>query len=419
MADVSNGSGGSDGSDGVLPCPLPGSFRFEPSPLWARLRETSPVVRVRTVSGHVSWLVTRYEDARTVLSDKRFSRARMIAPDAPQAGLTKPRRGSLPTMDPPEHTRVRRLLTAEFSHRYLEGLRPWIRDLAERLADDLAAAEAPADVRELFCQPVPIQVICQILGVPYEDRRRFAAWSAGVYGLSPDEADSANESYDRLEDYLGRLLAAKRAGLRKGRAPEDLLDRLVSGSDEHRHLDEEQLVAFGLNLLIGGFETTANQLGTFVASLLSSPDEWRRLAADEELVPAAVEELLRLHRLSETGQLRIATEDVELSGTRIGAGEGVIAAIGAANRDPRAFPDPDRLDITRTPNPHLAFGHGPHFCLGAHLARIELQEALRTLTRRFPGMRLAVPAAELSWRRALISGLENIPVLCGPGQRND
>ncbi|WP_220729712.1 cytochrome P450 [Streptomyces radicis] len=414
MADAA--SDGPSGSDDLLSCPLPGSFRFEPSPLWARLRESSPVVRVRTVSGHVAWLVTRYEDVRAVLSDKRFSRALMIAPGAPQAGVTKPRRGSLPTMDPPEHTRVRKLLTAGFSHRYLEGLRPWIRDLAERLADDLAAADTPADVRALFSQPLPIRVICQILGVPYEDRERFAAWSASVYGLSPDEADAADDSYDQLEAYLGRLLAAKRVELRKGRAPDDLLDQLIGASDEHGRLDEEQLVAFGLNLLIGGFETTANQLGTFVASLLGGQGEWRTLAAHPDLVPGAVEELLRLHRLSETGQLRIATEDIELSGTRIRGGDGVIAAIGAANRDPGAFPDPDRLDITRSPNPHLAFGHGPHFCLGAHLARIELQEALRTLTRTFPGMRLAVPTAELGWRRALISGLERIPVVCGPRQ---
>ncbi|MGK5627285.1 cytochrome P450 [Streptomyces sp. URMC 123] len=403
-----------------LSCPLPGSFRFEPSPLWEELQRTSPVVRVRTVSGHDAWLATRYDDVRTVLSDKRFSRARLLEQGAPRAGVTKPRPGSLATMDAPEHTRLRRLVTTGFGHRYIESKRPWIRGLAVELAEGLAAAGSPADVRRHFSHLLPIRVICEILGVPYEDRDDFAAWSSSVYTLSPEQADTVDESYDRLEAYIARLVAAKRSVPRTGREPEDLLERLVALSDEHGHLSDEELVAFGINLLIAGFETTANQLGTFVVSLLREPGEWSRLVADPELIPGAVEELLRLHRLSETGQMRVATEDVELSGVRVRAGEGVIAAIGVANRDPRVFDRPDEMDLRRSPNPHMAFGHGPHFCLGAHLARIELQEALGALTRAFPEMRLAVPAEDLVWRRALISGLEEIPVLCGQrGERGE
>jgi cytochrome P450 len=211
-----------------------------------------------------------------------------------------------------------------------------------------------------------------------------------------------------LMDYMADLVSEKSRDT--SGEPRDLMDELVRAGEGGDALSEDELVAFALNLLVAGHETSANQIASFVATLLREPEHWDRLVSDRDLVPSAVEELLRFNRLSEVGQLRVATVDVEIAGTKIRAGEGVMAAIGSANRDPRAFPEPDTLDLARKPNQHLALGSGPHFCLGAQLARIELQEALHALLERFPAMRLSVPAEELPWRRVLVSGLAELPV---------
>ena len=195
--------------------------------------------------------------------------------------------------------------------------------------------------------------------------------------------------------------------------PRDLLDELVRAREEGDRLSEEELIAFGVNLLVAGHETSANQIASCVAALLREPQLWDKLGADPGLVPSAVEELLRYNRFSEVGQLRVAVADVEVAGVVVRAGEGVMAALNSANRDPRAYEDPDVLDLGRTQNQHLSFGAGPHFCLGAQLARIELQESLLALLRRFPRMRLAKPAEELVWRKVLVSGLAELPVVLG------
>ncbi|MGA8115406.1 MAG: cytochrome P450 [Actinocatenispora sp.] len=397
---------------GVLDIPFPGSFHLDPAPTWTRLREDCPVTQVRTLSGDVVWLVTRYQDVRTVLADARFSRAGTVAAGAPQVAVARPLPGTLPTTDPPEHTRLRRLVSGAFSHRRVETMRPWIRELAGNLADDIAAAgthELPVDLRVTFALPLPIRVICHLLGVPYGDRDRFRVWTELAYSMQSDEADRVRDAMAQLTAYLRELVEAKRAEL-AGRAALDILDELILADVDGDRLDTDELAAFGMNLLVAGHETSANQITSFVATLLREPALWDRLAAEPALLPGAVEELLRHTRLSEMGQLRVAAEDVVLGGQLIRAGEGVMAALSSANRDPSVFDRPEQVLLDREPGRHLAFGTGPHFCLGAHLARVELQEALAALLARFPGLRLAVPAEQLRWRRVLVSGVAELPV---------
>ncbi|ONI83240.1 cytochrome [Saccharothrix sp. ALI-22-I] len=385
-------------TDDVLDIPFADAFAFDPSPTWARLRDEAPVVRVRTLAGALVWLVTRYDDVKLVLADPRFSRAGVVAAGAPRVGVSRPLPGTLPTTDPPEHTRLRKLVSGAFSHRRMEQTRTWVRELCEELADDVADG---VDLRQVYALPLPIQVICTLLGVPYADRERFREWVELAYSLEMSEQVRVEAAMASLLEYMGTLVAAKRREPRS----DDLLDELCATPLTH-----DELVAFALNLLVAGHETSANQITSFVATLLRERSQWERLVDDPSLVPGAVEELMRFTRLSEVGQLRVALEDVEIAGVVIRAGDGVMASIGSANRDPRAFTAPDRLDLARTPNQHLALGIGPHFCLGAQLARIELQEALWVLLRRFPGLRAARPVEELAWRRVLVSGLAELPV---------
>ncbi|AOS62251.1 cytochrome P450 [Actinoalloteichus hymeniacidonis] len=399
------------GHDPELTLPFPDAFSLDPSPTWAALRSDEPVVRVRTLTGDRVWLVTRYAEVRRVLGDQRFSRALTVAPGAPRTAVARPRAQAVTAMDPPEHTRLRKLVTKAFTHRRMQQMRPWIAETAERLAVGLADQPQPVDLRAHFALPLPILVICELLGVPPRDRPLFQQWSAQVYSMELAEREEVEADYTRLEDYIGELVAEKRRAVLAGRSTNpDLLTELTLVRDEQDTLSEEELVSLGLTLLVAGHETTANQIGSFLIALLREPDRWQRLVSDPAAIPTAVEELLRFNRLGETGQYRVAAEDVELAGVRIAAGDGVIAAIGSANRDHAAFTEPDELRLDRVDNPHLAFGHGVHHCLGAPLARVELQETLRLLTGRYPGMRLAVAPTELRWRRVLISGVAELPV---------
>ncbi|GLZ34780.1 cytochrome P450 [Lentzea sp. NBRC 105346] len=374
----------------TIDIPFADAFQIDPSPMWARLREEQPIARVRTLAGAEVWLVARYADVRFVLADPRFSRAAVVKDGAPRVALAKPLPSSLTTTDPPEHTRLRRLVSPVFAHRRIEQTRPWIRKLAEELAEDVARAGDGADLRELFALPLPIQVICELLGVPYEDRDRFREWTELGYSMSPGDRERVDTAMTDMQAYMAGLNTT------------GLLGELAA------ELSHDELVAFGVNLLVAGHETSANQIASCVATLLRF-DLWEGLT-DFEL---AVEELLRYNRFSEVGQLRVAIEDVEVAGQLVREGEGVMAALNAANRDPRAFEDPDELDLGRQSNQHLSFGAGPHFCLGAQLARIELQESLRALRTRFPHLKLAKPAEELEWRRVLVSGLAELPVVLG------
>ena len=392
----------------VLQIPFEDAFRFDPSPTFAALREDRPVTRVRTLAGAEVWLVTRYDDVKLVLADPRFSRAAVVKQGAPRVALAKPMPNSLTTTDPPEHSRLRRLVVPPFAHRKSEQTRPWVAELSAQLAEDVTRAGDGADIRQLVALPLPIQVICQLLGVPYADREQFREWTELGYSMKMAEKDLVEDAMTNLTAYIEDLVTKKLANT--DQPAEDLLDELVRAREEGDRLSQDELIAFGVNLLVAGHETSANQISSCVATLLRWPENWARLVAEPGLIPSAIEELLRFNRFSEVGQLRVAVEDIELHGVHIKAGDGVMAALNSANRDPRAYDAPDELRLDRPDNKHLSFGFGPHFCLGAQLARIELQESLAALVRRFPRMSLAKPAEELEWRRVLVSGLAELPV---------
>jgi cytochrome P450 len=396
-----------DGTPVPYPFPAPPSI-FHPAPELKDLQEGRPVVRIQLPDGKTGWLVTRYDDVRQVLMDPRFSRAAASGPDVPDTGLGQASADSILGMDPPEHTRLRRLVAGAFTARRVETLRPRVATLVDELIDHLQTLPQPADLVENFSLPLPVQVICELLGVPAQDRHVFHEWSDKVLGditRDPREIDAA---FGHLAEYFGRLIATKRA-----RPEDDLMTALIAARDDQDRLSEEELVRLGFTLLIAGHETTANQVNLILLTLHEYPDQLHRLSTRPETIPQAVEELMRFVQLGEggAGLPRVVTEEVVLSGVRIPAGAAVIPAMAAANRDPRAFSDPDRLDVSRPQTAHIGFGAGVHHCLGAQLARMELQEALRGLLGRMPRLQIATPVDELTFKGGMIvRSLKALPV---------
>ncbi|HEX2316824.1 MAG TPA: cytochrome P450 [Thermomonospora sp.] len=381
--------------------------RLDMHPKYAEYREKRPVTRVHMPYGGDAWLVTRYDDSKVVLADPRFSRAATIGKDVPRVrqAFEDP---IIVAMDPPEHTRLRKLVAKAFTNRRVEKLRPRVQAIVDELVDGLVAAGSPADLTEKLAWPLPITVICELLGVPKEDHQTFRrlvdTWLS-VGDVRPLE--EVTGALERLQKYMAELLEQRRAEPR-----DDLLSGLVAARDGEDRLSEEEMVMLGITLLAAGHKTTANQLGSHVFALLSRRRHWEELVADPDLVPRAVEELLRYSPLSPASDnTRIAKEDVELSGRLIKAGDAVMVNYAAANRDPEVFPEPDELNFHRETNPHVAFGHGLHHCLGAPLARMELQTALRALVTRLPSLELAVPAEEIQWRKDSVArGVQALPV---------
>lgn len=373
--------------------------RLDMDPLFARLRRDEPVSRVELPYGGEGWLVTRYEDVKLVLADPRFSRAVTVdREDVPRATPAPARADSLLSMDPPEHSRLRKLVAKAFTARRVQELRPRTREIVDTALDTLESAGAPADLVRNFALPVPVTVICEMLGVPPRDQHRFRDFSDAILSTTAYTREQIEAARDSLEGYLAELVAERRQ-----RPTDDLLGALVTARDEEDRLSERELVNLGVGILIAGHETTANQIANFVYLLLTQREYWEMLRADPGLVPGAVEELLRFVQLgSGGGQPRVATEDVVLSGVTVRAGDAVFVNTQAANRDESVFDDPEQLDLTRQRNPHVAFGYGAHHCLGAQLARVELQVALEAVMRRFPGLRLAVPEAEIPWKKGLL-----------------
>ncbi|MER7079137.1 Cytochrome P450 [Saccharopolyspora kobensis] len=358
-----------------------------------RLREERPISRV-VLSGVPVWLVTRHADVNAVLVDTRFSLARAIDPGIPRLGTVEMMPGQLLATDPPEHTRLRKLVAKVFTSRRIEQLRPHVQDVSDRLLDRLAGMTPPVDLIEHFTAALPIEIICELLGVPHQDRDRFQDWTERILTVSGLTEEEVQSGWARMTDYLAGLVSGKR------RAPtDDLLGMLTAARDEDDVLDESELVLLALALLIGGYETTKNQLASSVAMLLTEhPDQWQRLIADPELVPTAVDELLRYVPLFgyEVTFPRVATATVELGGVTIAEGDTVLISLTSANRDKAVFDGADEFDPARVPNRHLAFGNGIHRCLGAQLAKIELETGLSGLLRRFPQLRLTDD--ELRWK---------------------
>ncbi|MFH8518174.1 cytochrome P450 [Streptomyces gelaticus] len=370
---------------------------------YERVRERSGLLRVQMPYGEPAWLVTRYADARLVLGDQRFSRAAAASHDEPRQSEGQ-RDGGILGMDPPDHTRLRSLVAKAFTVRQVERLRPQVRELTAGLLDELESAGPPADLVDKFALPLPVAVICRMLGVPTEDRPRFRVWSDDALSTSSLTAEEFEASREELRGYMAGLIDQHRQS-----PQDDLMTALIEARDGGDRLSELELIDLCVGILVAGHETTASQIPNFVLTLLDHPDQLARLRAEPELVPKAVEELLRFVPLgSGAGQPRYATEDIEVGGTLVRAGSPVLVAVGAANRDALRFAAPGVLDIAREGNQHLGFGHGVHHCLGAPLARLELQEALSALIARFPELRLA---GDVTWKsEMLVRGPRVMPV---------
>ncbi|WP_328744156.1 cytochrome P450 [Streptomyces sp. NBC_00285] len=381
-------------------------FLQDPYPTFAAMRSICPVQSMPTESGgRPSYLVTGYAEAREALCDPRLSKdtAVFFAGKESRRRLHPAVARTMLASDPPRHTRLRKLVTKAFTTGAVAQLRPFISQVTEDLLDRWPVGER-FDFVAALAVPLPVIVICQLLGVPQGDRPDVQRWSAELFAAGrPGIIDAASHS---MADYMAGLVAAKR--LDPG---DSLLDRLIAARDGAECLSEEELVSLAVLLLVAGHETTTNFLGNAVLALLQRPAELDRLRENPDDVPGALDELLRFDSPVSTATFRFTTEAVTLGGVGIPAGAPVLVALGAANRDPARFPAPDLLDLDRDAAAHLAFGHGIHRCVGAPLARAEAEIALRAVLTRFPGIRLAAPSDRLDWRRTrLVRGLAALPV---------
>ncbi|OLT16972.1 cytochrome [Pseudonocardia sp. CNS-139] len=406
--------------DTAEPVPLVGpAYKRDPYPLYDALRRRCPVHRVRFPSGVHAWLVTGYDAAHSALTDRRLGKDHRLGNDTWRALasiMPEPQHSQLQVhllhQDPPVHTVMRALVVDAFAPRAVEALRPGLQDLADALVDDLVAAlrsgAGPVDLIAGFAARFPFAALATAIGLPPGTAARFRReWGGVVAPVGP--TDPGRPRYEALlhglQTYIAEVVIAVRDDPADG-----LLTRLVRAHDDGT-LTAAQLDSMVFQLLVAGQEPVTNQIGTALVALLTHPGAAARLGAEPELVPRAVEELLRYDSAFELTTWRFFGEDSDLHGRAIPAGDSVIVSLCAANRDPRRFTDPDRLDLDRSPNPHLAFGHGIHFCPGAALARAELQIAIGTLLRRLPGLRLAVEPGELTWVPAVLGrGVTALPV---------
>jgi cytochrome P450 len=390
--------------------PEPLSYPFGPdeglalSEAYTKARDTEGLIRVRLPYGEPAWLATRYADARLVLGDSRFSRALAEEHDPPRARKFNAQPKAMFNMDAPDHTRLRQLISKAFTIRRVEELRPKVHDLAHKLIDDMVAKGEPADLVADYALPIPTTVICELLGVPFEDRDRFGIWTDAILSTSSLSAEEGRAKRMELVGYISEIIAARRA-----EPADDLISGMVEARDVQDRLTEQELLDHCVGLLIAGHETTASQIPSFVFALLDQREHWQRLLNDPELIPSAVEELFRFVPLgSGSAAPRYAKEDVEVGGTLVRAGEPVLVALGAANRDGLRFENPEEIILDRTSNHHIGFGHGIHHCLGAPLARLELQEALRALLERLPTLRVA---GDIAWKsEMMVRGPRSMPV---------
>jgi cytochrome P450 len=392
--------------------PAPRTCPFDPPAELSRLRDERPVTRAVLPTGQVVWVITAHELVRRLLTDPRVS-SRRSAPGFPLPVKVAPevmrRQGffgeALIGIDPPQHTERRRMVISEFSVRRVQAMRPRIQQIVDERIDAMLAGPRPTDLVQALALPVPSMVICELLGVPYQDRDFFQSRTQVLVRRStpPQERAAAG---DELSGYLDRLVSAKEAEPTE----DDLLGRLILRNRETGVFTHDLLAGMGTLLLLAGHETTANMISMGTVTLLENPEQLAALRADPAVTPLAVEELLRYLTIVEAG-FRLATADIEIGGEVIRAGEGVVALAGTANRDVAAFDDPDRFDVRRGARHHVSFGYGIHQCLGQNLARLELEIVFDTLFRRVPGLRLAAPLGELPFKDdTQIYGVYRLPV---------
>ncbi|MCP2167686.1 cytochrome P450 [Goodfellowiella coeruleoviolacea] len=375
-----------------LDYPFAQSSPMTPAADLARVRATCPVVRARLADGQLVWLVTRYADIRSVLSSPSFV-LHVPRPTGP-SGAQRSRDEFMLTDDVARHSRLRRLVAPAFSLHRVEKLRPRVRAVVAELLAALTAGGRAAELMESFALPLPLTVMCEVIGIPVPDRRRGRAWAAVSLGDTAEVGDDqALAAFQDVEDYATDVIAAH-----SGDATGVLGHLLRVHARRDGQLSTGELHAMVVGLLLAGYLTTASTIGRGVLALLRAPEQWSALRHTPALVHPAVEEILRYRFTGvEVDTQRRAVADVSVGGVLVRRGDIVITPLVAANRDPQRFDDADRFDIDRADNAHLAFGFGTHHCLGAALARIELQEAVAALVRTLPGLRLAVPADELSW----------------------
>ncbi|MGG8406843.1 cytochrome P450 [Streptomyces sp. 12297] len=404
-ADKGTGTG-SDGQPPVRFWPAQDLTGVDFDPVLAELMREGPVTRIQLPNGDGwAWMVSRYEDVRMVTNDRRFSRKAVVSHNVTRlAPHFIPVEGAVGFEDPPDHTRLRRAVAPAFTTKGVERLRARAKEMLDELVDGMLRDGPPADLTARMLAPFPLAVVCELMGVPEADRPRMHEWTMLILSSSAG-AGRSERAKDEMTGYFAELLEQRR-----GSDGEDIVGLLATAVGREE-VTAAEAVGLALLIQIGG-EAVTNNTGNMAYILLSRPELAERLRASPELRPTAIDELLRYipHR-SAVGLSRIATEDVTVAGHLVRAGEAVYVSYLAANRDPEVFPDPEEIVLDRTPNPHVAFGYGPHYCLGGLLARLESELMVDALLDRFPGLRLAVPEPELRWRPgALIRGPEGLPV---------
>lgn len=384
-------------------------FKADPFPFYARLRSEAPVYQTKLPDRRNVWLVTRYNDVLSVLKDDRFGKDKINARTPPWLpGMFKPLLRNMLDVDAPDHTRLRGLVQKVFTASLIENLRERIQDLADELLSQ-AQAKGRVDLIRDYAVPIPTTIIAEMLGVPVKDRHKFHHWSNAAIASTSSRWGvlMALPHAVAFLRYIRMLVKVRRAN-----PEDDLVTALVRAEEAGDQLNEDELVAMIFLLLVAGHETTVNLIGNGMLALLENPDQTSKLQDDPSLIKTAVEELLLYNGPLETATERYAREDTTVAGVTVPRGELVLAVLASANRDEQQFEDADRLDLGRQPNPHVAFGFGIHYCLGASLARLEGQIAIATLLRRIPNLKIATPSIALRWRRGLVlRGLESLPVV--------
>ncbi|MFG1919660.1 cytochrome P450 [Micromonospora sp. NPDC048898] len=379
---------------------------LDPPDELSRLRAEQPISRLAYPDGHLGWLVTSHAAGRRILSDQRFSgrgdlkKVPFDLPSGARPWTTVPP-GWFIHMDPPDHTKYRSLLTGQFTVRRIKQLEPRIEEVAAEHLDAMERHGPPVDLVQAFALPIPSLVICELLGVPYAERPHFQGHSLAVMRLD-STAEQIAAAFQAISALIFGLVQRKRA---------EPADDLMSGLISTGQLNDQELTGIAMMMLMAGHETTASMLSLGTYTLLRHPDQLARLREDPALFDGAVEELMRFLTIAQFGVPRTALEDVEIDGQVIRAGDAVTVSLPAANRDPERFDDPDELDVTRRATGHMAFGYGIHQCLGQQLARSEMRIAYAALFRRFPALRLAVPAEEVPMRTgASMYAAQELPV---------
>ncbi len=399
------------------------AIRDDPFGHFGQARARCPVQRVRLADGHPAWLVLGHDAARQALSDPRISKDMLAAlkenGDVVAAGLPGPEFSRhMLNVDPPDHTRLRRLVSRAFVPSRVAALESAIRGIADDLLDGLdeAGPDGTVDLVEGYAYPLPFGVIGELLGIPAADRADLHAWfQVLLSGWAGDPPAEAVDASGKIVAYLRELVAAKRSG-----PGDDLVSVLVAVSDDA--LTTQELLSSLFQLIVAGQDTTASVIGNGVVALLDHPDQLHALLGDFSQLPAAVDELIRFSAPVPHATFRVTTEPVTVDGVEIPAHEQVLVCLGSANRDPGRFPAPDVLDVGRRDGPNLGFGHGIHYCLGAPLARLEARVAVEALLSRHPGLRLAVERDALAWAHGdglVLRGLVSLPVVLGPDRRGE